>query len=109
MASLSIYFSKATIDLHARPLAPQLRVCQITQSGFQGLVTKPQLNRSCRDAVGVVHRRKRLAEPMENPMLTARGVLAGNRLAIQRACTMTAVESSRQCSFLQHPEEMTFG
>ena len=78
MASRSIYFSKAAVDLRARLLAPQLRICQITQSGFQRLMTKPQLNHSCRDAVGMVHRRKRLAESMENPMLTARGVLAGN-------------------------------
>lgn len=63
-------------------------------------MAKPQLNRSCRDAVGVVHRGERLAEPMENPMITARRILAGDRLAIQGARAMTAVESSRQCSFL---------
>ena len=36
----------------------------------------------------MMHRRKRLAEPMENPMLTAGCILAGNRLAVQRARAM---------------------
>jgi hypothetical protein len=35
LALLSIYFSKAAVDLHAGLLAPQLRICQITQGGFQ--------------------------------------------------------------------------
>jgi hypothetical protein len=35
MASLSIYFSKAAVDLRAGLLASQLRICQITKSSFQ--------------------------------------------------------------------------
>src|ERR1035438_562058 len=72
-------------------------------------MAEPQLNCSRGDAVGVVHRGKRLAEPMQNPMLTARRILAGNRLAIERARAMTTVEPSRQGPLLQHPEEVSFG
>ena len=72
-------------------------------------MTEPALNRSRRDSVRMVHRCKRLAEPMQYPVLAALPILAGHDLAIQRACAMTAIESSRQCSFLQHPQEVTFG
>jgi len=35
VASLSVDFSKAAVDLRAGLLAPQLRICQITQGSFQ--------------------------------------------------------------------------
>ena len=65
-------------------------------------MTEPTLNRPRRDSVRMVHRCKRLAEPMQNPMLTACRILAGNRLAVQRACAVTAVQASSECPLFEH-------
>jgi len=57
----------------------------------------------------MVHRGKCLAEPIENPMLTACSCsfLAGNRLAIQRANTVTAVQPGSERLFFEHSQEVT--
>src|ERR1700730_4308435 len=72
-------------------------------------MTKPLLDCSCRNTVCMVHCGKGLAEPMKNPMLTTGRIRAGDHLAIQRACAMTAVKSGSQRPLFKHSQEVTLG